>query len=67
MQTELKEQAIILENLEEEVDKADSGITGLNKSLRKLVDEAKSSDRAQYAIIACLLITLVVLTTMVLE
>jgi len=67
MRDELSEQAVILEQLEEDVDKADSGMQTMNKKLKGLVEAAKSSDKAMYSVICCLLTILGVLTFMVLS
>lgn len=67
MRDELAEQAVILDSLEEEVDRTDSSMGAMNKKLRGLVEQAKTSDRALYSIVACLLVLLLVLVMMALE
>ena len=67
MRDELSEQSVILEKLEEDVDKADTGMQSMQKKLRGLVEQAKSSDKAMYSVICCLLTILGVLTFMVLS
>ena len=67
MNEELSEQAVILDSLDDEVNRTDSAMQTMNKRLKALVDDATKSDRAQCAIIGCLILTLVVLTTMVLS
>ena len=67
MRDELQEQNVILENLEDDVERADSGMQTMQKKLKSLVTETQSSDRAMYSIIACLVIVLVILTGMVMS
>ena len=67
MKDELGEQAVMLEQLEEDVEKADSGMQSMQKKLRGLVEDAKNSDRAMYSIIGCLTLVLMILTFMVLS
>lgn len=67
MRDELAEQAVILEQLEEDVDRADTGMQSMQKRLHGLVEQTKNSDKALYAIIGCLLLLLAVLTMMVLS
>jgi t-SNARE complex subunit (syntaxin) len=67
MREELSEQTVMLEEFEDDVDKADSNMHSLQKRLRGLVDDAKSSDRALWSVIGCLVIVLLVLTFMVLS
>mmetsp|Transcript_11682 Transcript_11682/g.23812 ORF Transcript_11682/g.23812 Transcript_11682/m.23812 type:complete len:103 (-) Transcript_11682:230-538(-) len=64
---ELDDQNIILEKLEEDVDKAEDSMSSLNRKMRSMVEEAKNSDKAMYSMIFCLVILLVVLTMMVLS
>lgn len=64
---ELAEQSVILESLEDEVDKTDSNMQSMQKRLQGLVEQTKASDRAQYGIIGCLLVLLMVLTFMVMS
>ncbi len=67
MNEELSEQAVILDSLDDDVNKTDSAMHTMNRKLKTLVADAKKSDRAQWALIGCLILTLVVLTTMVLS
>ena len=67
MRDELNEQNVILEELEDDVERADTNMQQVQKKLKGLVEQAKNSDRALYSIIGCLLILLGVLTTMVLS
>ena len=67
MRDELAEQAVMLEELEEDVDKADAGMQSMQKKLKGLLDEAKNSDKAMYSIIGCLLLILAFLTFSVLS
>ena len=67
MKDELQEQEVMLEDLESDVDKADSSMQTLQKKMKGMMDEAKNSDRALWSIIACLLILLAVLIFMVLS
>ena len=67
MRDELSEQNVILDELESDVDKADSGMRTMQKKLKGMVDQAKSSDKALYSVIACLVVILVILTLMVLS
>jgi phage shock protein A len=64
---ELDDQNVILEKLEEDVDKAEGNMSALNKKMRTMVEEAKNSDKAMYTVIICLMILLGVLTMMVLS
>ena len=64
---ELDDQNVILEKLEEDVDKAEGNMSALNKKMRTMVEEAKNSDKAMYTVIVCLMILLGVLTMMVLS
>ena len=67
MRDELAEQAVILESLEEDVDKADTNMQTMQKKLKGLVEQTKNSDRALYAVVACLTALLLILTAMVLS
>lgn len=67
MNEELSEQVVILDSLDDDVNKTDSAMHTMNRKLKTLVADAKKSDRAQWALIGCLILTLVVLTTMVLS
>ena len=64
---ELSDQKVILEKLEDDVDRAESSMSSMNRKMRAMVEEAKKSDRAMYGLIVCLCILLGVLTMMVLE
>ena len=67
MKDELSEQAVMLEDLEKDVDEADTGMQQMQKKLRGMVEDAKNSDKALYSIIGCLLLLLAILTFMVLS
>ena len=67
MKDELSEQAVILDELEQDVEKADTGMKSMQKRMTGLMNDAKNSDKALYSIICCLLLVLGVLTTMVLS
>ena len=54
MRDELSEQNVLLDELEEDVDKAESGMATMQKKLKGMVDETKKSDKAMYSIMACL-------------
>lgn len=64
---ELDEQNLILEKLEEDVDKAEGNMSAMNRKMRTMMEEAKSSDKAMYSVIVCLMLLLGVLTMMVLS
>ena len=64
---ELDDQNIFLENLEDDVDKAEGSMSSLNRKMRTMMDDAKNSDKAMYSMIFCLLLLLGVLTMMVLS
>ena len=67
MRDELNEQNVILEELESDVERTDSNMQTMQKKLHKLVEQTKSSDKALWSIIGCLLILLAVLTFLVLS
>ena len=67
MNDELAEQNVILEELESDVERADTGMQTMQKKLKGLVEQTKNSDRALYAVICCLVILLGFLTMMVLS
>ena len=58
MKEELQEQAVILEDLESDVDRTDSMMQNMSKKMKQLANDAKNSDRALWSIIACLLVLL---------
>mmetsp|Transcript_38627 Transcript_38627/g.98000 ORF Transcript_38627/g.98000 Transcript_38627/m.98000 type:complete len:103 (+) Transcript_38627:124-432(+) len=64
---ELDDQNVILERLEEDVDKAEGNMSSLNRKMRTMIEDAKNSEKAMYSMIFCLLILLGVLTMMVLS
>ena len=67
MNNELSEQVVMLDSLEEDIDKTDSDMQSMQKKLKGLVEQAKSSDKALWTIIACLSVLLAVLIIMVLS
>uniref|UniRef100_A0A7S0Q6T0 t-SNARE coiled-coil homology domain-containing protein n=1 Tax=Coccolithus braarudii TaxID=221442 RepID=A0A7S0Q6T0_9EUKA len=67
MRDELGEQAIILDSLDEDVEKADTNMNAMSRRLKILAEQTKSSERAQWSIITCLLVVLGVLTFMVMS
>jgi len=67
MRDELAEQAVILEDLEQDVERTDTSMQMMQKKLGSLVEQTKASDKAMYSIIGCLLVLLGVLTFMVLS
>ena len=67
MRDELAEQSVMLEELESDVERADSGMQSMQKRMKGMIDQAKNSDRALYSVIGCLLILLGILTMMVLS
>jgi len=66
MKSELDEQALILDDLDQDIGRADGAMHSMNKRLKGLVEQTQSSERAQWSIIVCLLGLLAVLTFMVL-
>jgi hypothetical protein len=58
---------VILDSLEDDIERTDTTMQAMNKKLRSLVDQTKQSDRAQWSIIGCLLVLLAVLTFMLLS
>ena len=67
MKDELQEQEVMLEDLESDVDRADSAMLSMQKKMKGFMDDAKNSDKALWSIIACLIVLLVVLVLMVLS
>ncbi len=67
MRDELGEQAVILDSLDDDMDKADTSMRGMQRKLKAMVNDAKRSDRTLYAIICCLSVLFVILFFMVLE
>jgi t-SNARE complex subunit (syntaxin) len=67
MRDELHEQEVILEKLEEDVERADSALGSMGKKMRTMVEEAKSSDRALWTTIGCLSLLLAFLVYLVLQ
>lgn len=67
MKEELQEQEVMLEDLESDVDKAESNMQSMQKKMKGLMDEAKNSDKALWSIIVCLIVLLAVLVIMVLS
>lgn len=67
MKDEIDEQVVMLENLEDDVDKTDSNMQSMQKKLKTLVEDTKNSDKALWSIIGCLLVMLGILTFMVLS
>jgi SYP5 family syntaxin len=67
MRDELAEQAVILDSLEDDVERTDSNMQSVNKRLKDLVEQTKKSDKALWSIIGCLLVLLAVLTFLVLS
>ena len=67
MNTEISEQNVILDSLEDDIDKTDSNMQSMQKKLKGMVEDAKNSDRALWSVIACLSILLAVLVVMVLS
>ena len=67
MKDEIDEQVVMLENLEDDVDKTDSNMQSMQKKLKTLVDDTKNSDKALWSIIGCLLLLLALLTFMALS
>lgn len=67
MKEELQEQEVMLEDLESDVDKAESNMQSMQKKMKGLMDEAKNSDKALWSIIVCLIVLLAILVIMVLS
>lgn len=67
LKNELAEQSVILDTLEDDIDHADSSMKSMRSRMSALFAQANSSDRAQWGIIACLLLVLGVLTLLVLS
>ena len=67
MRDELHDQAVILDNLDDDMDRTETSMNSMSKKLNSLMTAAKSSERGQWAMIACLLLTLGVLVLTVLD
>jgi len=67
MRDELADQAVILDSLEEDVDRAEGNMQGMTSKLKSLMSGAKDSEKAQYGIICVLIVVLVFLVSSVLE
>lgn len=67
LRTELKDQAVILDNLDDDIEQADSSMKSMRSRMQALAAQASSSERAQMSLIVCLLIILGVLTMLVLS
>jgi t-SNARE complex subunit (syntaxin) len=67
LRTELSDQAVILDNLDDDIEHADSSMKSMRSRMQALATQASSSERAQWSIIACLLLILGVLTLLVLS
>ena len=67
MRDELSEQNVILEGLEEDVEKTDSSMNSMTKKMSVLMEQATSSDHALYSVIAFLLCLLGFLLYLVLQ
>jgi len=67
MKDELAEQAVILESLEDDVEKADSNMQSLRSKMSSMINDAKNNDKALWSIIFCLSLLLGFLTFLVLS
>jgi chromosome segregation ATPase len=67
LRTELKDQSVILDNLEDDIEHADSSMKAMRLRMQSLAVQASSSERAQWSLIACLLLIFGVLTLLVLS
>ena len=67
MRDELHDQEVLLEKLEDDVERADSAMSSMGKKMGKLVEQAKSSDRALWTTIGCLSLLLAFLVYLVLQ
>lgn len=67
MKTELAEQQVMLDALDEDLEQADSQMQSMTKKLNTLIDDTKKNDYAQYGIIACLCLLLGFLTFLVMS
>ena len=67
VRTELRDQAVILDSLDGDIENADSSMKSMRSRMQALATQASSSERAQWSIIACLLLILGVLTLLVLS
>ena len=67
MRNELQEQEVILETLEEDVDRTDTAMNGMSKRMGTMVEQAKNSDRALWTTIVLLSLLLAFLVYQVLS
>ena len=67
MRDELNEQSVILESLEDDMDRQDASMNSLTRKLRNINSAVQSSERAQFGLVVCLLILLGILILMVLD
>ena len=67
MRDELGNQAVILDSLEEDVDRAEGNMQGMTGKLKTLMAGATASERKQYAIICVLVVVLLFLLSSILE
>ena len=67
MRNELSAQNVILDALEEDVEKTDSSMNSMTKKTSVLMEQAQSSDRTLYSVIAFLLCLLGFLLYLVLQ
>ena len=67
MKTELAEQAVILESLEDDMEKADSNMNTMQRKLKTLIQDTQNNDKALWGIIGCLMLLLGFLTFLVMS
>lgn len=67
LRDELREQEVILEKLEDDVERADSAMTTMGKKMSSMVEQARSSDRALWTTVFCLSLLLSVLVFLVMQ
>jgi len=67
MRDELHEQEVILEKLEEDVERTDTAMQSMSKKMSSLVEQAKNSDRALWTTIVLLSLLLAFLVYQVLS
>ena len=67
MREELREQDVILESLEEDVERTDTSMKSMSKRMGSLVEQAKNSDRALWTTIVLLSLLLAFLVYQVLS
>ena len=67
MRDELHEQEVILEKLEEDVDRTDTAMNSMSKRMSSMVEQAKNSDRALWTTILLLSLLLAFLVYQVLS